>query len=231
MLFESPLFSKASGSLAGTTFSHNRGGMYTRARVTPTNPSSEYQQAVRSAMSTLASHWGQQLSSGERDAWNSYAASVAMTNRLGAQVYLTGQQHFLRSNVPRLQAGIAVLEVAPVVYDLGSYTLPAIANAEDDGAIGVSFTNADAWANAVGGYMLVYQSRPQGPGKSFFKGPFRYIGKVSGAVSPPTSPFSGTSPFALSIDQLIWIATRFVQVDGRLSSQIVLGPYVVTEAA
>jgi len=230
MLFKSPLFSQASGSLAGTTFSHNRGGMYTRARAIPTNPNSSFQQAVRAAMATLASYWGQTLLAAERSAWDSYAAGVAMTNRLGDQVYLTGQQHFIRANVPRVQAGIAILEAAPVIYDLGSYTLPTVDDINDDATnnILVAYTNTDAWANAVGGYMLLYGSRPQSPGKGFFKGPYRYLGKVAGAASPPTSPASMSSPFALTASQLVWLAIRFIQTDGRLSSQVVLGPTEVS---
>jgi hypothetical protein len=230
MLFTSPIFSQASGSIGGTTFAHNRGGMYTRARVTPTDPSSEYQQTVRAAMGSLAPYWSQTLTPEERLAWKDYAANVAMTNRLGQTVYLTGQQHFIRCNVPRIQAGIAILEAAPTTYDLGTFTPPTIDEITDDSAISVAFTNTDDWAIAVGGYLLIYGGKNQGVGRGFYKGPWRYAGKIAGAVEPPSSPGSATSRYVPVVGNLMWLQCRIIQVDGRLSLPIVLGPEIVAAA-
>jgi hypothetical protein len=231
MLFKSPLFSQASGSLAGTTFTHGRSGLVARARSIPTNPSTEYQQTVRSAVATLASYWGQTLTPAERDAWNSYGAGTVMTNRLGDQIYLTGQNQFIRSNVPRIQAGIAVIEAAPVVFDLGSFTPATLASLDDTPEVQIGFTDTDAWATTVGGYLLLYVSRPQSPGKGFFKGPFRYVGKITGAAVAPATPQAFAYPFALTADQKCWVQYRVIQSDGRLSTAVTLGPEYVTEAA
>jgi hypothetical protein len=227
MLFKSPLFSQASGSLAGTTFTHGRSGLVARARSIPTNPSSSFQQAVRSAVATLASYWGQTLTALQRDAWNSYGAGTVMTNRLGDQIYLTGQNHFIRANVPRIQAAIAIVPDAPTTFDLGTFTSPAIASADDTDNVAVSFTNTDDWASTVGGHMLVYVSRPQSPGKGFFKGPFRYAAKIDGAAVAPESPEDVTSPFTLTEGQKVWVQCRIIQSDGRLSTPIILGPQTV----
>ncbi|HBU29797.1 MAG TPA: hypothetical protein DEB56_09520 [Thiobacillus sp.] len=104
------------------------------------------------------------------------------------------------------------------MFDLGSFTPPTIAapNAAAD-TVDVSFNNADPWATAVGGHMLIYLSRPQNPSINFFKGPYRFAGKVSGAVVPPTSPATITLPFPCVVGQRVFVKISFVQVDGRLS--------------
>jgi hypothetical protein len=231
MLFKSPIFSQASGSIGGTTFSHNRGGMYTRNRVIPTDPGSSYQQAIRSAMATLAAWWSQTLTAQQRIDWRLYASSTAMTNRLGDSVFLTGQQHFIRANVPRLQAGIAVVEDAPVVFNLGSYTLPTFGTVDGSPSFEIAYTNTDAWAATDDGYMLVYGSPPQSAGRNFFKGPWRYLGKLDGdTASPPTSPedFGSAYPWTLTPGLLVWAQIRFIQPDGRLSSGVIIGPEAIS---
>jgi hypothetical protein len=227
MLFKSQVFTQASGSVGGLVYSHNRGGMYTRARTIPTNPSSEYQQLVRAAMGTLAPYWADTLDAGKRAAWNEYAANVAMTNKIGDTVYLTGQQHFIRCNVPRIVAGIAIIEAAPTTYNLGTFTAPTISGATDTPEISIAFSASDAWATAAGGYLLAFAGMGQGAGRSFYKGPWRYMDKVVGAVSPPSSPQAMTPDFGLATGQLVWVQCRIIQVDGRLSLPIVLGPEVV----
>jgi hypothetical protein len=231
MLFTSPIASQASGSLGGLVFAHNRGGQYIRRRVTPTDPASQRQMIVRNILTILASAWGTVLDADQREAWNTYAANVAMTNRLGQTIYLTGQQHFVRCNVPRTQAGIVILLDAPEVYDLGTFTPPTLEAAYyDDDQFSIGFTNTDAWAVAVGGHLLVYGGKPMGPGRAFYRGPFRFGGKVDGAVSPPTSPATIDSAYDLTEDNQAWVQCRIIQVDGRLSAPILLGP-VTTEAA
>ena len=51
MKFTSQVYTQASGSVGGLTYSHNRSGMYTRARSTPTDPASTLQLERRSNFS------------------------------------------------------------------------------------------------------------------------------------------------------------------------------------
>lgn len=227
MLFTSPVYSQASGSIAGITYGHGRSGMYTRARVTPTNPDSERQRTVRHAVATLMPYWGQELDAGQRSAWNLYAANVPWTNALGQTIFLTGHQHFLRCNAPRIQAAIAIVEEAPKIYDLGTFTAPTIASLVDTPLISINFDNTDDWATAVGGHMLVWAGKSIGPGRTFYRGPWRYAGRVNGAVEPPASMQSFPAPWPYALLNIAWIKCRIIQVDGRLSMPIVLGPATI----
>lgn len=114
MLYKSGLVTAASGSLGGITASHNRGGQYLRARVIPTNPNTARQQTIRARFGYLADYWTTTLTEAERLAWTAYGSSLRLANALGNAGSPTGQQAFQRTNLVRLEAGLAVLEVAPV---------------------------------------------------------------------------------------------------------------------
>lgn len=228
MLFSSPVYSAASGSIAGLVYSHNRAGMYTRARSTPTNPNSQRQRIVRVTLARLGNYWGQILTQGQRDAWALYGDNVEMSNRLGAAIFLTGQNHFVRLNVVRLQAGISILEAAPTIFDLGTFTAPTVLGVSDFGNdFTIAYTNTDAWANGVGGFMIVYSGRPIGPGRAFFGGPYRYVGNIVGDPVPPTSPDTFLQVWQQDAGNLMWIRIRVIQVDGRMSGPVILGPTTI----
>lgn len=227
MLFTSPVYSQASGSIAGITYSHNRGGMYTRARVTPTDPSSSRQQIMRAAMGTLAPYWGNTLTSVQRAAWNLYGSNVPWLNPLGQTIYLTGQQHFNRINTIRLQFLQSILAVAPIIYDLGTFTPPTFDNASDAPNFDILFDNTDAWANGVGGFLFTWPGKSIGPGRGFYRGPWRRGGFVTGDPVPPASPTLITSPWPWSAGNICWVQVRIMQVDGRMSLPIILGPEII----
>jgi hypothetical protein len=205
--------------------------MYARSRVTPTDPKSTRQQLIRALFGAAASYWSNTLTTDQRDAWSLYGSNTAMTNRLGETIYLSGQQHFIRANTPRMQAGINILAAAPTNFDLGTFTTPTISSADDSEAVQVAYNNGDAWANDTGGYLLLFGGKPQNASVNFFKGPWRYMGKESGAAVPPTSPVEGTSGYALTAGQRLWVMVRCIQVDGRLSGPVLIGPHTVTAAA
>jgi len=229
MKFKGTHISEASGSLAGVTYSHNRGGQYMRARAVPVNPNTQQQQDVRNYMASRSSAWGSVLTQAQRDSWEAYADQVLLTDALGEPRKATGLNHYVRCNVPRMQAAMAgsPLQVAPAIFDMGSYTNPVLGIVDaSDKTASVAYTNADAWAIAVGGAMLIYASQGQSPATAYFKGPYRYAGKVLGAVVPPTSPYVCPLPFAIQTGQKVFVKIEFIQVDGRLSSPFRTGGLV-----
>lgn len=232
MLFQSPVYSKASGSIAGLTYSHNKGGMYARARVTPTDPGSAYQTAMRNAFTAVSAAWSNTLTAIQRAAWGTYAANVAMTNRLGETIYLSGQQHYIRANSIRLQAGIPLSNSAPTTYNLGTFTTPTLGEVNENDEFNIAYTNTDDWASTDGGYMLAYQGLPQDSTIAYFKGPFRFMGVLPGATAlPPTSPEEFTAAFPCVLGKLQWARLRIIQPDGRVSAPIDLGPGTIVAGA
>lgn len=219
MKFKSQVLTEASGSVGGLTYSHNRGGMYTRARSVPTNPNSSYQQIIRGFVAALTSAWQDTLTAAQRTAWDTYALNVLMKDRLGENRNIGGLAHYCRSNVPRLQAGLTRVDDGPTTFNLGEFTNPTIdevdATADE---IDVGFTEADDWVGEDGAAMMVLVSRPVGVAINYFKGPYRFAGSIDGdAVTPLTTPQSLALPFPVVVDQKVFASFRVSRADGRLS--------------
>lgn len=222
------LASKMSGSIAGVTASHNRGGMYLRSRTTPTNPSSLQQQAVRNAMQTLMSNWNNVLTQLQRDAWSTYGQNVARVDRLGESRFWTGAQWYCACNVPRIQAALSVINTAPTNFSMALLTGPGITSVTaSTGVAVITFTNTNTWATAAGGALLVYSSRPQNPSIKYFNGPYRYAGSILGASTAPTSPQNVTIAFPAAVGNQVFFQFRSVNADGRISDPFLLSKIAV----
>ena len=218
-LFTSPIISQGSGSLAGLTFSRNRGGNYIRARALPTNPNSTLQQAIRAAMSQLAVLWQDTLTAAQRLAWATYGDNVPVINRLGQSINLTGQNWYIGCNSVRIQAGLARVDDAPTVFNRGDYTTPTFAIDTASDEVDVSFDNADAWANEDDSSLVVYASVPNDPTVNYFKGPYVLVGTIDGdSVTPPTSPAAIALPQAIVAGQRNFFRVFVSRADGRLSA-------------
>lgn len=223
MKFKSALMESASGSLGGITASRNRGGPYFRGRAIPTNPNSTFQQAVRSAAAFLASYWSGTLTQVQRDAWDLYAENVPLPDPLGDPRNVGGIGMYVRSNIARIIAGepgVARIDDAPTVFDLGSLTEPVVgACTASADTISIAYTNTDPWAILDGGALFIYTSRPQNPGINYFKGPYRLAATVPGdTATPPTSPEVVNAAFPFAAGQRIFVFARASTADGRLST-------------
>jgi len=217
MLFKSELITQGSGSLGGITLSRNKGGMYFRARAVPTNPGSSQQTEVRAAVGLLSKRWGLTLTSAQRYAWKTYAENVLMIGPLGDARNIGGLAHYIRSNVSRIQAALSVVDAAPIIYNLGTFTAPVLNISAATDTFSVAFTNTDSWATAAGGGMIVYGSTAKSVTINYHKGPYRHLGTILGDTVPPTSPASLAANGLFSTGQKGFAMIRVSQVDGRLS--------------
>lgn len=220
MLFKGSFVTAASGKAGGVIASHNASGQYLRQFTVPTNPQTAFQLTVRNAMSALVSRWANTLTAAQRAAWSVYATNVSSTNALGDQINYSGINWYCACNVPRVQSGLSVIDTCPGVYNLATLSPPVATIVAAGTTASIAFTNTDAWANEVGGALLIYSSRPQSPAINFFKNPYRYAGKISGAASPPTSPFvTPTLPFPIGpAGSKMFFKFVAVRADGRISS-------------
>lgn len=209
----------ARGSIGGQVHSRNRFGNYIRARTTPVNPQSSRQNAIRTAIAALAQQWSNALTQAQRDAWEVYAAAITRLNKLGAQIKLTGFNHYIRSNAPRLQGGDPIVQDAPTTLTLpGADPLFECEVDEASQEISVTFDPLLAWNIIDDGFMFIAMSIPKATGTNFIGGPFRVAGAIDGnTASPPTSPQVLSVPFPVAEDQALVCRARISEVDGRLS--------------
>lgn len=208
-----------SGSIAGNTFARNRFGNYARARTTPVNPASARQVKVRAILAELTERWYSTVTSAQRTQWETYAAAVAMKNRLGETVYLTGFNQYIRGNTWRLDLGQSIVDAGPV-----QLTLPAqdptfaVAASEGTSLIEITFDDGMDWCTENNAGIVLLQGRPQNVTRNFFKGPYRgrsaKMGADPGGIA---SPQTFAEIFDLVEGQKTWVQARILRADGRIS--------------
>jgi len=70
------------GKIGGHVASKNRGGAYLRTKVTPVNPQTSFQNAVRNRLTAFAQAW-RGLAASQRAAWNSSVSDFSKTDIFG----------------------------------------------------------------------------------------------------------------------------------------------------
>lgn len=200
------------GSQAGTTFSRNRGGAYTRNRVTPLNPQSARQQSVRNSMLELSTVWGTVLTQSQRDAWVAFANSWPTTDKFGASIVLSGLQMFSRQNMTLLQAGLTRLDDAPADLDVESLlTLSAVADVSSNNLV-VTFTPTPLGASS---HVQIFATPNLQPGIGYAKNKLRLIHTSAAAgTSPVTITTAYTNEFgAMQLDKKVIVRARVINDD------------------
>lgn len=206
-----------SGSTGATVYSHNRFGAYIRARSVPVNPNTDRQVAVRNAVRGLTIAWQNVLTQDQRDAWDVYGDNVSWQNKFGDTVNLTGLNHYIRSNTVLVSLGFGRIDVAPGIFNIAAaeLVLGCTASAATQ-ILTFTFDDTEVWANEAGAFQHFYMGIPQNASIKFFGGPYRYVVSVAG-VTPAVSPLPATAPFPIVEGQRIWVRSRIMRADGRLS--------------
>lgn len=221
MKIESALATKMSGSVGGLTGSHNAGGMYLRRRSVPKNVRSDGQLLVRAILAQLSNVYSSVLTEAQRQAWRLYAQNVPLSDALGASRQTSAIAHFIRSNSPRVQAGLDRIDDAPSEFNVGPTPNAAgLTVLIDEGPPVVVALGGDVLLGApnADGNILVYEGRPQNPSINFFKGPYNYQDKAEFASGDPTVTLAITAfPFPLVEGQKVWFKLQNTLNDGRLS--------------
>lgn len=213
------LVTDARGSIGGVTYSRNHYGPLVRARTTPVNPRTDRQTLVRASIAFLADMWANTLTLAQRTAWNLYGSSVAMTDKLGATMYLTGYNHFIRSNLIAKMIPYPLISAGPTVFELPAQD-PTLSVGASEGTqiLTCAYDDTMAWATEDAAYMFFFQGKPQNAQRTYFNGPWRLIGSVAG-IDPggPVEPHAAAAAYAMAVGQHQWIYARIMRADGRLS--------------
>lgn len=153
----------SSGSIAGTTYSHNRVGQYVRNRRAPVQPVGSGRRGfIRAAFSAASTAWAA-LTSLQREAWNGFATEHPVHDSLGQSFVLTGHQMFVAVGTNLQNVGQGLPTVPPA-----STALPDVASAtlECDVTDGISI---DSYSGSADDFIAVGLSRQISPGRSFNK--------------------------------------------------------------
>lgn len=169
----------ARNKVAGTVFSKNRYGAYTRTKVTPVNPNTPAQAAVRGRLAARATAW-RGLTEAQRQTWIDAAPSFPFTDIFGASKILSGQALYNKLNLQLAAAGQAAIDEAPAPVALPSLVSLAV-NAD---APGNSMAMVCGLTPVPTGFTLLLQVTPlYGAGISFVKNKFRQLVAIPAATA------------------------------------------------
>lgn len=186
-LIKSTILAQISGSINGMTFAHNRGGAYARNRSLPSNPGTDRQDQVRTAMASISKAWGTVLDESQREAWRIFGSQQQVQNRIGDTITLSGIAAFNRMNLFRMSTlGEAMVEDPPEPTG-GEDPPPTFLGVNGVLTLEGDPAAADIVMNAAStGYSVaVYYAGPIKPGIKYYRGP--YIGHTTAVVSTTTT--------------------------------------------
>lgn len=212
MKYTSPLLSQARASLGGTTFSANRGGNYTRARVAPVQPRTAAQQTARAQFSSVSGDW-KTLTVAQRAGWTAAAAGITLQDSLGNSYVPTGNQLFVGLNRNLLVNNEAIVSAAPGskpdFVNLSPFTLTS-------GAATPALAIIPPLGAAPTGYIFEVGATAQvSPGIAFFsKSSYRYLATFAATAYASLNILSAYNARwgTLVAGQRIAIRIRLVQI-------------------
>lgn len=131
----SPLIVEASGKVKDTVFSRWKGRPYIRSRVTPANPQTAAQTAVRESMARCVTLW-QSLTADVKANWNTYASPFS----------ISGYNAFVKANRALEQAG-SILTVTNVSALLNGLDTLTASTGSGSGEIDLDWTGGSVGAD------------------------------------------------------------------------------------
>jgi len=109
-----PLAGQISGSIGGSTYSHNRYGPYIRRRAVPVTSTSEDALNAKARFGGTSQAW-QALTAPEKLAWAAWGQYNPVIDSLGMAQPLAGNVAYIQLNTRLLQAGEAEISVPPII--------------------------------------------------------------------------------------------------------------------
>jgi hypothetical protein len=176
--------SEKRGAEGGVVYSRNRFGAYTRARVSPVQPRTDYQLDIRAKLQTVSAAW-RDLTAAQKAAWNELAQQVILTDSLGIPYRPTGHQLFTSCNVNLLLTGAGITPSPP-----GSVpNVPTPLNVTVTATAGQNPALTVAWTGGSTDYdAFIYATPTIGLGRKFIRpSDLRFLTSVGGAGTPAVS--------------------------------------------
>lgn len=176
-------------------------------------------------MTTMVNRWQDVLTPAQRANWEEYANNVPVTNRIGNTTHLTGQNWFVGNNVPRIQAGIPIVDAAPEIFDRGDPGTIEYSSSDAINGITLAIGDSPAWAGNDDADAIIYYAQPVAPSRKFIQPRFRLSQVVTGsAITPITEIVTSPANFAWGYPATSGLQTKFrIRIafpDGRLSSPV-----------
>lgn len=206
-----------SGAEGNVVYSHNRYGAYIRARVIPTKRQTQWTNLARGILGAASKAFGG-LTEVNRQAWETWAASNPITDRLGQKQVMDPHAAYVTINSRILRCGGTMVSAPPIVAPPSLPAGLAVTMDTGAGAMAVTWTGGALSASEV---LWLEAATTCNPGVRYFGNLMKLI--TVSAVSQ-SSPYDYQSDLegrfgAVATGQGILMRVRVCsKVSGRLSA-------------
>lgn len=212
------MMTDARGKLGGQVFSKNRSGAYIRTKVTPVNPQTVAQSAVRSNLGTLSGMWSG-LTASVIAAFNSAVEDWQTTDIFGDLKKPTGKNLFVKLNLNLLNNGLPTISLVPPKIEMPNLSDFKAEKIEDIDTI--TLTGLETLAGGV--YQV--EATPILPnGVSFVKNRLRVIASIP---ATSTFPFNVAPQWISKFGSIhngtnVSFRVRYIGENGQASTPIII---------
>lgn len=168
----SAVVTEVRNKIGGVVFSKARAGLFIRRKVSPLQPRTSYQTAVRANFTTLAQRWSGVLTDTMRQGWISLAAAHPTKDVFSNTVVLTGLQLYISLNRALQTIGVAIIDTAPIT--LSAETTGILTVVATVGSPNVLTVNPATYNTAAMGW-AIWGGSPMSPGRYFVGSQLRII--------------------------------------------------------
>ena len=201
------------GKLGGHVAAKNKSGNYLRTKVTPTNPNTMYQSAVRALFGAISQAWSG-LSDSARLGWNAAVDQWQRTDIFGDLKNPSGKALFQRLNNQAQIAGYPAVTTVPDRLDMPilNFGTPVI-------SVGGETVEIATGGGIAGATILVFATPPLSAGTTFVKDQLRLIEHHTSNVEPDAQLFQAyADKFGTpEIGNNIYFALKVVLPNGQAS--------------
>lgn len=201
------------GKIGGQVASKNAGGAYMKNKVTPSNPQTAAQTAVRALFGQISAGWSA-LTAAQITGWNEAVSQWTNTNIFGDLKKPTGKALYQRLNNQAQSAGLPAITTVPDKADMPNAPITGVAIGIAAGSLAV--TGADTSASTQ---VVVWAAAPVSNGTKNVKSKLRQIYSVAGDNYSATDCFDAyESKFgALATGQNVFVGVKYVLASGQAS--------------
>ncbi len=169
------------GKIGGHVASKNRGGAYLRTKVTPTNPQTSFQNAVRNRLTSFSQGW-KSLTQAQRDSWNEAVSNFAKTDIFGDIKQPTGLNLYVKLNSNLASVSVAAISLPPLPGSVEAALTLAPECAAGTPVVSIVYTPTPVPADTA---FILSATKQVSPGRSFLKNEFRELLVLDAADTSP----------------------------------------------
>jgi hypothetical protein len=208
-----------SGKLGGQVITKNHYGRFQKTKVTPANPKTSRQLAVRANFKAVQTAW-ETLSETNRLLWNNCVSDYPQKDRFGDTHILSGYGLFMKCNVSRLNIGQLVLESPPVKFSFPNWSVVGVSAFAITGKVWLFMSPTIP----AGNRLELFATSSVSPGINYMHWSFKQIGFVLPSQGYPvdiSSMYSTIFPSGLTVNKKVFFKARMINdASGFISHEV-----------